>query len=132
MRKPYLGAVTGVMKIRSCKRKYFFFENILTQLVTRLTALFFFRSVPIQGFLDDYAFLIRGLLDLYEASLDADWLQWAETLQETQDKLFWDEKNAGYFNSSAVDKTILLRGKEGKYNINFFPQYYFCIVLLNV
>lgn len=50
---------------------------------------------------------------MYEASLDADWLQWAETLQETQDKLFWDEKDGGYFSSSAVDKTILLRGKEG-------------------
>lgn len=74
---------------------------------------FFYRSIPIQGFLDDYVFLIRGLLDLYEASLDADWLQWAETLQETQDKLFWDEKDGGYFSSSAVDKTILLRGKEG-------------------
>lgn len=72
-----------------------------------------YRSIPIQGFLDDYVFLIRGLLDLYEASLDADWLQWAETLQETQDKLFWDEKDGGYFSSSAVDKTILLRGKEG-------------------
>ncbi|CAG9774108.1 unnamed protein product [Ceutorhynchus assimilis] len=69
-------------------------------------------SVPIQAFLEDYAFLIRGLLDLYEASLDADWLQWAETLQETQDKLFWDDKEAGYFNSSAMDKSILLRGKD--------------------
>ncbi|XP_066249616.1 spermatogenesis-associated protein 20 [Euwallacea similis] len=69
-------------------------------------------SIPIFGFLDDYAFLIRGLLDLYEASLDADWLQWAETLQETQDKLFWDEEDGGYFSSSSVDKSILLRGKE--------------------
>ncbi|XP_066153000.1 spermatogenesis-associated protein 20 [Euwallacea fornicatus] len=69
-------------------------------------------STPILGFLDDYAFLIRGLLDLYEASLDADWLQWAETLQETQDKLFWDEEDGGYFTSSNVDKSILLRGKE--------------------
>lgn len=55
---------------------------------------------------------------MYEASLDADWLQWAETLQETQDKLFWDEKDGGYFSSSAVDKTILLRGKEGTFDIS--------------
>lgn len=69
-------------------------------------------AIPVQGFLDDYAFLIRGLLDLYEASLDADWLQWAETLQEQQDALFWDEKNFGYFNSPAGDGSILIRGKE--------------------
>ncbi|KAJ8945900.1 hypothetical protein NQ314_009014 [Rhamnusium bicolor] len=68
---------------------------------------------PILGFLDDYAFLIRGLLDLYEASLDADWLQWAELLQEQQDKKFWDPKGAGYFTSPEGDPSILVRGKEG-------------------
>lgn len=69
----------------------------------------------ISGFLDDYAFLIRGLLDLYESSLDADWLQWAETLQEQQDKLFWDKSNAGYFTSPEGDASILIRGKEGEF-----------------
>ncbi|KAJ8923165.1 hypothetical protein NQ315_001719 [Exocentrus adspersus] len=67
---------------------------------------------PIVGFLDDYAFLIRGLLDLYEASLDADWLQWAETLQEQQDARFWDANGAGYFTSPEGDASILIRGKE--------------------
>lgn len=76
---------------------------------------------PIVAFLDDYAFLIRGLLDLYEASLNADWLQWAETLQEQQDKLFWDKKNGGYFTSPDGDETILIRGKEGKlHDINYY------------
>lgn len=67
------------------------------------------------GFLDDYSFLIRGLLDLYEASLDADWLQWAETLQEQQDARFWDSKAAGYFTSPEGDPSILIRGKEGEF-----------------
>ncbi|KAF5282492.1 hypothetical protein FQR65_LT14262 [Abscondita terminalis] len=69
-------------------------------------------SVPILGFLDDYAFLIRGLLDLYEASLDSDWLQWAETLQEQQDRQFWDGQGFGYFTSPEGDASILIRGKE--------------------
>ena len=38
-------------------------------------------SKPIAGFVDDYAYMIRGLLDLYEASLDGDWLIWAKDLQ---------------------------------------------------
>nr|CAH7756884.1 unnamed protein product [Callosobruchus chinensis] len=67
---------------------------------------------PVPGFLDDHAFLIRGLLDLYEASLDADWLQWAETLQEQQDLKFWDSRAFGYFTSPEGDPSILIRGKE--------------------
>ncbi|XP_026317579.1 spermatogenesis-associated protein 20 isoform X3 [Hyposmocoma kahamanoa] len=67
---------------------------------------------PIKGFLDDYAFLIKGLLDLYEASLDASWLNWARELQKKQDDLFWDKTNGGYFNCSTEDSTVLLRLKE--------------------
>ncbi|KAK9883237.1 hypothetical protein WA026_001426 [Henosepilachna vigintioctopunctata] len=67
---------------------------------------------PIIGFLDDYAFLIRGLLDLYEASLDTDWLQWAEALQETQDRLFWDVEEMGYFTSPSGDPSVKIRVKE--------------------
>lgn len=75
---------------------------------------FSFSANHIAGFLDDYAFLIRGLLDLYEASLDADWLQWAEHLQEEQDRKFWDQEKWGYFTSPEGDTSILIRGKEGK------------------
>jgi len=66
----------------------------------------------IAGFADDYAFLIQGLLDLYEATLDSDWLRFAIELQETQDRLFWDEKSGGYFSASAGDKSLVLRMKD--------------------
>ena len=48
----------------------------------------------IAGFAEDYAFLIQGLLDLYEADWDSDWLKWALELQERQDALFRDETGA--------------------------------------
>ncbi|CAB3224288.1 unnamed protein product [Arctia plantaginis] len=67
---------------------------------------------PIQGFLDDYAFLIKGLINLYEASLDYRWLQWARDLQLKQDELFWDSENGGYFSCSADDSSVVLRLKE--------------------
>ena len=54
------------------------------------------------GFADDYAFLIRGLFDLYEADFQPDHLRWAETLQKTQDALFWDAKGGGYFNTAGT------------------------------
>ncbi|MGH9429553.1 MAG: thioredoxin domain-containing protein, partial [Terriglobia bacterium] len=65
-----------------------------------------------EGFLSDYAFLIQGLIDLYEASFETRWLAWAEELQKTQDALFWDAKQGGYFDTSGQDAAILLRMKE--------------------
>uniref|UniRef100_A0A3Q1BDJ8 Spermatogenesis-associated protein 20-like TRX domain-containing protein n=1 Tax=Amphiprion ocellaris TaxID=80972 RepID=A0A3Q1BDJ8_AMPOC len=69
-------------------------------------------SPPISGFLDDYAFIICGLLDLYEATLQTEWLQWAEELQLRQDVLLWDDQGAGYFCSDPSDSTVLLQLKE--------------------
>jgi uncharacterized protein YyaL (SSP411 family) len=65
-----------------------------------------------EGFAEDYAYLVAGLLDLYEATFEVRWLQWAERLQQTMDALFWDEKDGGYFNSRADDASIVLRLKE--------------------
>jgi len=65
-----------------------------------------------EGFADDYAFLVQGLLDLYETVFDLRWLQWAQRLQERMDVLFWDEARGGYFNSAADDTSIVLRLKE--------------------
>ncbi len=65
-----------------------------------------------EGFAEDYAFLVAGLLDLYEATFDARWLRWAEALQTTMDALFWDAAHGGYFNSRADDMSIVLRLKE--------------------
>ncbi|XP_023692632.1 spermatogenesis-associated protein 20 [Paramormyrops kingsleyae] len=67
---------------------------------------------PIAGFLDDYAFVICGLLDLYEATLNTFWLGWAEELQQGQDQLFWDSQGSGYFCSDPRDPTLLLALKQ--------------------
>jgi uncharacterized protein len=69
-------------------------------------------SADIDGYLDDYAFLNQGLLDLYEASFDVRLLSWAVRLEQTQDRLFWDAKQGGYFTTSGQDRSILLRTRE--------------------
>ncbi len=65
-----------------------------------------------EGFADDYAFLIQGLLDLYEAGFDIRHLLWAEQLQARQDELFYDAQNGGYFSSREHDPHVLLRLRE--------------------
>ncbi len=61
--------------------------------------------------LDDHAFLVQGLLDLYESDFDVAWLQWAEELQEVQIELFSDPEGGAFFDS-AEDPSILLRTRD--------------------
>jgi uncharacterized protein YyaL (SSP411 family) len=73
-----------------------------------------FREGPsvIHGFAADYAFLIHGLLELYAADFDLEWLRWARRLQDTLDLHFWDQERGGYFSTDDRDPAILLRMKE--------------------
>jgi hypothetical protein len=62
--------------------------------------------------LDDYAFFVQGLLDLYESSLSFRWLKSAIELTQTQIDLFWDRERGGFFDTSGKDSSILVRMKE--------------------
>ena len=66
----------------------------------------------IDGFAEDYAFLIFGLLELFQADPDAAWLEWAIALQQRQDELFWDDAAGGWFSTTGRDASVLLRLKE--------------------
>ena len=69
-------------------------------------------DAAIDGFAEDYAFLIFGLVELFQADGDAEWLRWAIALQARQDELFWDDQEGGWFSTSGTDATVLLRLKE--------------------
>ncbi len=66
----------------------------------------------VPGFAEDHACLIQGLLDLYEASFEIRWLQWAERLQAGMDEAFWDAAGGGYFSTRADAPGIIARLKE--------------------
>lgn len=66
--------------------------------------------------LTDYAFFIQGLLDLYEASFQIEWLEKAIKLMEDQIILFYDNDCGGFFETSGTDSTILVRMKEAHDN----------------
>src|SRR5260370_14277057 len=65
----------------------------------------------VDGFLDDYTDLISGLLDLYQAGFDVDWLKWAVSLQETQNQLFGHAKEGGCFHATSADPSLLSRAR---------------------
>jgi uncharacterized protein YyaL (SSP411 family) len=64
------------------------------------------------GGLQDYAFMIQGLIDLYESTFDFQWLEYAISLMAKQIELFWDADAGGFFDTTGNDPSILLRTKE--------------------
>ena len=61
---------------------------------------------------DDYAFMIWGLIELYEASFDVQYLRWALELNESMQLHFWDSVGGGFFFTPDDGEDLLLRKKE--------------------
>ncbi len=64
------------------------------------------------GYLDDYAFFVRGLLGLYSATGEERWLRSATTLTDKMIQLFWDDKNGGFYFTKAEAKQLIVRTKK--------------------
>ena len=69
-------------------------------------------DAAIAGYAEDYAYLIWGLLELFQADGDPAWLEWAIELQRRQDELFWDAQSGGWFSTTGEDPSVLVRMKE--------------------
>jgi uncharacterized protein YyaL (SSP411 family) len=66
----------------------------------------------VEGYAEDYAYLVFGLLELFQADGDPRWLEWARALQDRQNALFWDPIEGGWFSTTGKDESVLLRLKE--------------------
>ncbi|WP_003544376.1 thioredoxin domain-containing protein [Desulfotomaculum nigrificans] len=64
------------------------------------------------AYLDDYAFLIWGLLELYEATFDIKHLEQAVQLTDSMIDLFWDRQNGGFFFYGKDSEQLISRPKE--------------------
>jgi uncharacterized protein YyaL (SSP411 family) len=64
-----------------------------------------------EAVLDDYAFLIAGLLDLYEATFEVRWLEAALALQKRMSERFADPARGGYFLTATGSDPLLFREK---------------------
>jgi len=70
------------------------------------------REAAIPAFLDDYAFLIWGLVELYEATFDSGYLRRGIELNEVMLQHFWDHEKGGLFFSADDAEGMLVRTKE--------------------
>ena len=90
------------------------FDFISTKMVKDKALLHSFcdGEAKINAHLDDYAFLIWGLLELYEATFEAKYLKAALDFNEYLLKYFWDEENGGFYFTSSSGEQLLVRQKE--------------------
>jgi hypothetical protein len=64
------------------------------------------------GVLDDYAFTIWALIELYQMNYDEKYLEIAMDLSEYQIDQFWDFDNNGFYFSASSGEELLVRSKE--------------------
>ncbi|CAF5132647.1 unnamed protein product, partial [Rotaria magnacalcarata] len=58
-----------------------------------------YTESKVNGFLDDYAYVVQACIDLYEANFDEDLLIFAYELQQQQDEHFWDSTKNRYLST---------------------------------
>ena len=69
-------------------------------------------QAKLNGYLDDYAFLVHGLLNLHDATSTQRWLDEAKALTETMVKWHGDGDKGGYFFTSSDHEKLFARPKD--------------------
>jgi len=69
-------------------------------------------ELAVEAHAGDYAFLIHGLLSLYQTTFDLTFAEEAKMLQEKMIENFWDEKNDGFFSTPNGSVELPVRPKE--------------------
>ncbi len=70
------------------------------------------RKAAIDAYLEDYAFVIDGLIALYQATFDEHWLMTADTLMTYANAHFYDEKEQFYYYTDKDAEALIARKKE--------------------
>jgi uncharacterized protein YyaL (SSP411 family) len=66
----------------------------------------------LDGYVEDYAFLASGLLDLHEADGDSRWMSEAVALADAMIQRFWDPDEGGFFYVAADHESLIARTKD--------------------
>ena len=69
-------------------------------------------QAKLNAYLEDYAFLIDGLLTLFETGGESRWLDEAIELTDTMITEFWDEQDGGFFYTGNSHEELIVRSKD--------------------
>jgi uncharacterized protein YyaL (SSP411 family) len=69
-------------------------------------------EAKLNAYVDDYAFVIDGLIALHQATGDEKWLREAQQLMDLQIELFWDEEGGGFFFTTNDHEVLIARIKQ--------------------
>ncbi len=107
------GRVSGNRRLTEAAEKAADF--LLTRMVNekeRLLAVYRNGASSLKGYADDYAFLIWGLIELYETTYKPVYLQQAIKLNDEFTDYFWDHENGGFFLYGKDSEQLISRPKE--------------------
>ena len=106
-------AVTGNQKYRdtAIQSANFILEN-LKQDEGKLFKRYRDGESGINGMIEDYAFLIWGLIELYQLTFDTKYLKEAVKLSDYQIQNFWDEDRKGFYYYDKNSEELIVRAKE--------------------
>jgi uncharacterized protein YyaL (SSP411 family) len=89
-----------------------FVRNRLMNEEGRLLARYRDGEAAYLGYVDDYAFFIWALIEMYETTFATEYLELAVRLQNEMIRLFWDEANGGFFMYGIDAEKLITRPKE--------------------
>jgi uncharacterized protein YyaL (SSP411 family) len=104
---------TGAHHLQVAQRCATFVRDRLWNAETgRLLRRYAAGTAGIEAFAEDYAYLAWGLIELFQADGDPQWLAWAVRLHESLDTLFSGCDDQGWHATTGEDPTVLLRQLE--------------------
>jgi uncharacterized protein YyaL (SSP411 family) len=105
-------ALDDTSYVNSARRAADFILNTLRRPDGRLLHRFRQGDSALPAHVDDYAFMVWGLLELYEASFDLHYLRVAVELNDDMIRHFWDAERGGFFFTADDGEQLLVRQKE--------------------
>ena len=98
--------------LASARRAARFIEDRMEQ-GGRLLATYRRGRARLKAYLDDYAFLLGGYVELFESDFDPHWLERASGLASKLSDLFRDEADSGFFFTGSDHESLISRTKSG-------------------
>ncbi|WP_425060248.1 hypothetical protein SCACP_09200 [Sporomusa carbonis] len=90
----------------------FIFAKLTAEDGRRLLARYRDGDAAYLGYVDDYAFILWGLIEVYETTFNPKYLRQALVLSKDLKQLFWDNDHGGFYFAGSDGEELLVRPKE--------------------